>query len=67
MHAGVLVRECWCAGQGGVSWLAPHTILCPHMGRNFLEIVRYHRSRCAWHVSGVQVCVHGHMHALRSK
>ena len=56
VHAGVLV--CACAGQGRVFCLAPHTMLCPHMGRNFLEIVRYHRSSyvCVACVGRAGVC-----------
>ena len=40
-----------------VCWLAPHTILCPHMGRNFLEIVRYHRSRRRCGMCAACVCM----------
>ena len=39
--AGVLA--CACAGRGHVRRLVPHTILCPQVFRNFLEIVKHHR------------------------
>ena len=40
--AGVLA--CACAGR--VRRLVPHTILCPQVFRNFLEIVKHHWSVC---------------------
>ena len=45
-------KECWCVRARGIARvLAPHTILCPQVGRNFLEIVKHHWSVWrVWHV-----------------
>ena len=41
------LRECGCVrARGSARVLAPHTILCPQVFRNFLEIVKHHRSVC---------------------
>ena len=39
--------ECGCVcARGSARVLAPHTILCPQVFRNFLEIVKHHWSVC---------------------
>ena len=41
------LRECGCVrARGSARVLAPHTILCPQVFRNFLEIVKHHWSEC---------------------
>ena len=41
---GKRLRECCACVRCRARVLAPHTILCPQVFRNFLEIVKYHRS-----------------------